>query len=107
MEKHLYVAQRLTAIVLAPLVLIHLVLILYAIKGGLSAGEILGRTRGNLGWAAFYSLFVVAASLHAPIGLRNVIVEWTRVPQRWIDALTVALGCVLLVLGLRAVVAIY
>ena len=107
MEKHLYVAQRLTAIVLAPLVLIHLVLILYAIKGGLSAGEILGRTRGNLGWAAFYSLFVVAASLHAPIGLRNVIVEWTRVPRRWIDALTVALGCVLLVLGLRAVVVIY
>lgn len=56
MEKHLYVAQRLTAIVLAPLVLIHLVLILYAIDGGLSAGEILGRTRGHLGWAAFYSL---------------------------------------------------
>ena len=107
MEKHLYVAQRLTAIVLAPLVLIHLVLILYAIDGGLSAGEILGRTRGNLGWAAFYSLFVVAASLHAPIGLRNVIVEWTRLPRRWIDALTVTLGFVLLVLGLRAVVAIY
>ncbi len=107
MEKHLYVAQRLTAIVLAPLVLIHLVLILYAIEGGLSAGEILGRTRGHLGWATFYGLFVMAASLHAPIGLRNVIVEWTRAPRRWIDALTVALGIVLLVLGLRAVVAIY
>jgi len=106
-EKHLYVAQRLTAIVLAPLVLIHLVLILYAIEGGLSAGEILGRTRGHLGWATFYGLFVMAASLHAPIGLRNVIVEWTRLPRRWIDTLTVTLGCVLLVLGLRAVVAIY
>ncbi|MGB1682876.1 MAG: succinate dehydrogenase [Arenicellales bacterium] len=107
MEKHLYIAQRLTAMVLAPLVLIHLVVILYAIEGGLSAAEILGRTQDHLGWAGFYSLFVVAVSIHAPIGLRHMINEWTGVPRYWSNALTVAFGLGLLALGLRAVSAVY
>ena len=38
------------------------------IRDSLSAAEILGRTRGSIGWAAFYGLFVVAAALHGAIG---------------------------------------
>ena len=59
----LFLAQRLTALILAPLVLVHLVLILIAVEGGLSAAEILDRTRGSVGWAAFYGLFVLAAAI--------------------------------------------
>ena len=65
----LFLAQRASALVLAPLVLIHLGLAIYAIHGGLTAAEILGRTQGSLGWTLFYGLFVVAAAIHAPIGL--------------------------------------
>ena len=72
----LFLAQRASALVLAPLVLIHLGLAIYAIHGGLTAAEILGRTQGSFGWSLFYGLFVVAASIHAPIGLRNVLREW-------------------------------
>ena len=43
MSARLFLLQRLSALVLAPLVLIHLGLILYAVGDGLSAGEILGR----------------------------------------------------------------
>jgi len=102
----LYLAQRLTALILAPLVLAHLVLILIAVEGGLTAGEILGRTRGSVGWALFYGLFVLAAAVHAPIGLRNVIQEHTRWRGRSLDAAMLALGLVLAGLGGRAVFAV-
>lgn len=102
----LYLAQRLTALILAPLVLAHLVLILIAVEGGLTAGEILGRTRGSVGWAVFYGLFVLAAAVHAPIGLRNVIQEHTRWRGRSLDAVMLALGLVLAGLGGRAVFAV-
>jgi fumarate reductase subunit C len=56
----LWVAQRASAVVLALCVAVHLATIIYATRGGISAAEILGRTRGNTGWFAFYSLFVLA-----------------------------------------------
>jgi len=103
----LFALQRLTALILAPLVLVHLGLILWATRDGLSAAEILGRTQGSLGWALFYVLFVGAAALHAHIGLRRVLREWfPRHPLR-IDLATIALGLVLLVLGLRGVWAVF
>lgn len=102
----LYLAQRLTALILAPLVLAHLVLILIAVEGGLTAGEILGRTRGSVGWAVFYGLFVLAAAVHAPIGLRNVIQEHSGWRGRSLDAAMLALGLVLAGLGGRAVFAV-
>lgn len=105
-EMRLYALQRLTAMVMAPLVLVHLVLIVYAVQGGLTANEILGRTQGSVFWALFYGLFVVAAAVHAPIGLRNVLREWTPLGRRSIDLLMLAFAGLLLVLGLRAVVAV-
>lgn len=105
-EATLFALQRLTAKLLAPFVLVHLVLILYAVRGGLSAAEILDRTQGSVVWGAFYALFVVAVAVHAPIGVRNVVREWTRWRGRSLDATSVVLAMVLLALGLRAVAAV-
>lgn len=105
-EALLYAAQRVTALILAPLVLIHLGLILYAVADGLTASEILSRTRGNAGWAAFYGTFVIAAAVHAPLGLRNILREWLRLKGRTIDTLLILFAVLLAGLGIRAVVAV-
>ena len=102
----LFLAQRLTALILAPLVVVHLALILVAVEGGLTAGEILARTRGSVGWATFYGIFVLAVAIHAPIGLRNVIQEHSSWRGRSLDGAMLALGVVLAGLGGRAVVAV-
>jgi fumarate reductase subunit C len=105
-DRKLFVAQRLTAMLLGPLVVIHLGLILVAVRGGLSGAEILDRTQGSLVWAAFYLLFVVAAGIHAPIGMRNILNEWTSWPHKMIDVICAALFALFLCLGLRAVIAV-
>jgi fumarate reductase subunit C len=103
----LWTAQRASAAVLAACVLVHLATVIYAVRGGLSAAEILGRTRGAAGWAAFYALFVAAAAVHAPIGLRTVLAETFGWRGRALDAAVCAFGLALAVLGLRAVYAVF
>jgi len=76
------------------------------VRGGLTAGDILARTHGSLGVFAFYSVFVLAVAVHAPIGLRNVIREWTPWRGRSLDAILIAFALMLLALGLRAVIAV-
>jgi fumarate reductase subunit C len=98
--------QRLSALVLAPLVLVHLGLMVYAVGDGLSAAEILGRTRGSPLWGAFYGLFVIAASVHGPIGLRSVLAEMTPWRGHSLDLAMLAFGLALLILGGRAVLAV-
>jgi fumarate reductase subunit C len=105
-EARLYLLQRGSALLLGPLVLIHLGLILYAIGDGLSAAEILERTRGSLAWALFYGVFVLAAAVHAPIGLRNLAREWLSWRGASLDLATFVFGLILLALGLRAVWAV-
>ncbi|HVY57863.1 MAG TPA: succinate dehydrogenase [Xanthobacteraceae bacterium] len=102
----LFAAQRVSAMVLALAVAVHLTTILYAVRGGLTAGEILARTHGNIAFLVFYAIFVAAVAIHAPIGLRNVIREWTAWRGRSLDAALVAFGIILLALGLRAVYAV-
>jgi fumarate reductase subunit C len=103
----LFLVQRLTAAVLAVAVAVHLATILYAIRGGLTAGEILARTHGSLAFFAFYALFVTAVAFHAPIGLRNVIREWTPWRGGSLDLVLAIFAVMLLVLGFRAVMAVY
>lgn len=107
MSAKLFIAQRLSAFVLAAAVAVHLGTILYAVRGGLTAGEILARTHGNIGFALFYAVFVVAVAIHAPIGLRNVLREWARWHGRSLDIALVLFAMALLVLGLRAVLVVY
>lgn len=106
METRLFVVQRMSAMILAPLVVAHLALILYAVRGGLTADEILARTHGSIGWALFYGVFVLAASVHAPIGVRNVLEEWTRWRGASLDVAMLVLALALMATGLRAVWAV-
>jgi len=103
----LWVAQRASAVVLALCVTVHLATIIYAVRGGLSAAEILGRTRGNAAWAAFYALFVLAAAVHAPIGLRAVLGEWLGWRGASRDAALAVFAAVLLLAGSRAVLSVF
>ncbi len=98
----LYLAQRLSAMLLAPLVLVHLGVMVYAVQGGLSAAEILGRTQGSLWWGMVYGLFVLAVSVHAAIGLRVIVYEWFGFNRRSLDAFTGLVMLLLLVFGGRA-----
>jgi fumarate reductase subunit C len=106
MNVGLYVWQRATAALMAPLVLVHIAVIFYATRQGLSAADILSRTRGSIVWAAFYAIFVAAVSIHAAIGVRNVLAEWSPLGDRRAGQLAIAFGLLLAVLGLRAVAAV-
>ena len=99
--------QRASAAVLALCVLVHLATLIYAVQGGLSAAEILGRTRGNLAWFAFYSIFVFAVTLHVPIGLRAVLAEWLGWRGAGRDLVLVSFGVFLAFWGMRAVLAVF
>lgn len=106
-ETLLWFAQRASAAVLALCVVVHLITIVYAVRGGLSAAEILGRTRGSGAWMAFYTLFVVSVSVHAPIGLRAIAIEWLGWSGAWRDRVVLAVGVALAAAGLRAAWAVF
>ncbi len=102
----LYMLQRITALVMAPLVLGHLAVMIYAIQGGLSAAEILGRTQGSVAWFLFYGLFVVAVAIHGAIGVRTIAHEWGGLRGPALEAFMWVVGLGLFALGARAVWAV-
>lgn len=106
-EALLWMLQRASAAVLGLCVVVHLATIIYAVQGGLSAAEILGRTRGNAAWLAFYTVFVLAVTVHAPIGLRAILIEWLRWRGRSRDVFLVFLAVLLLWMGMRAALAVF
>ena len=106
-ETLLWIAQRASAAVLAVCVAVHLATIIYAVQGGLTAAEILGRTRGNHAWLAFYSVFVVAVSVHAPIGLRAIFLEWLRWRGASRDIVLALFSAALAWMGMRAVFSVF
>jgi fumarate reductase subunit C len=101
----LWGAQRFSAMVLVLCVIVHLITIIFAVRNGLSAAEILGRTRGSFVWGGFYALFVAAVAVHAPIGVRNILAEigWRG---RGVDVLMFVLALTLAMWGFRAVWAV-
>jgi len=106
-ESFLWLMQRISAGVLALCVTVHLATIIYAVQGGLSAAEILARTRGNAGWFAFYSVFVLAVTVHVPIGLRSVCSEWLRWRGRSRDLALLLFAAFLAWAGMRTVVGVF
>lgn len=106
MNVRLYVWQRLTAALMVPLVLVHVAVIFYATRQGMTAADILARTRGSIVWALLYSIFVVAAAVHAAIGVRDVLTEWSPLRDRSAGIFATVFGTSLLLLGLRAVAAV-
>ena len=106
LQAKLWYAQRISAMVLGICVAIHLLIIFYAIRGGLSAQEILGRTQGNVLFSIFYEVFVIACFVHAPIGVANILQEifpksGLAGPLSWVLALLI------LILGTTAVVGVF
>jgi fumarate reductase subunit C len=106
LDARLYMAQRLTALAMVPLVIGHIAVMIYAVQDGLTVEEILGRTQGSVAWFLFYGAFVVAASIHAAIGLRVVVHEMTGLRGLGLSALMWFVGLSLMFLGARAVTAV-
>ena len=106
LNARLFLLQRASAVLMAPLVLIHLAVIIFAVRGGLDAAEILSRTRGSWVWGAYYGLFVIAASVHAAIGLRVIGFETFGGSRRTLDVATIGIAALLALTGLRAVFAV-
>lgn len=102
----LYLAQRISALIMAPLVLGHLAVMIYAARGGLSASEILSRTQGSLFWGLSYGLFVAAVAVHAAIGLRVIVAEHVKLSGAALDAFTWSVGVILFAMGAKAVAAV-
>ena len=95
--------MRISSMVLGVCVLVHLATIVYAVRGGLSAAEILGRTRGSVAFATFYGVFVLASAVHVPIGLEAIVREWLGATARTARAVAWLVALAIVVLGLRAV----
>jgi fumarate reductase subunit C len=106
-ESLLWLLQRASAALLALCVVVRLITIIYAVQGGLTGEEILARTRGNVGWFAFYSLFVLAVTVHAPIGLRAVLSEWLGWRGRSRDGVLLFFAALIAWAGMTAVVAVF
>jgi fumarate reductase subunit C len=106
MNVRLYVWQRATAALMAPLVLLHIAVIFYATRKGMTAADILSRTHNSIMWASYYGIFVAAVSIHASIGVRNVLTEWVPLNNRRSGQLAIVFGLLLAALGVRAVYAV-
>jgi fumarate reductase subunit C len=106
MNVRLYVWQRATAALMVPFVLVHIAVIFYATRQQMTATDVLSRTHGSAMWASFYGAFVAAVSIHASIGVRNILVEWSPLTERAAGWCAALLGIVLALLGFHAVVAL-
>lgn len=106
LEMRLYMLQRITALLMAPLVIGHLAVMIYAIQGGLSSAEILGRTQGSVIWFVFYGTFVLSVAVHGAIGLRTIAHEWAGLNGALLNVFMWFIGTSLFVLGARAVWAV-
>ena len=106
LDLRLYMLQRLTALVMAPLTLGHIAVMIYAVQGGLTATEVLARTQGSWFWALFYSTFAIAVAIHGAIGLRVVVHETFGLKGMPLASFTWLAMLTLLGLGLYAVFAV-
>ena len=102
-QVRLWYWQRMSAAVLAACTLIHLGIIIYAVRGGLSAAQILGRTQGSIAFGLFYASFVLACAVHVPIGLARMMQETLDWSDRLVWTVASLFGALLLVTGLVAV----
>jgi fumarate reductase subunit C len=98
-----FVLQRASAGVLAVCVVVHLATIIYAVRHGLTADAIVGRMHASAFWPAFYTVFVVAVAIHAPLGLRAIADEWLGLRGRSADVVLALFALLLLGGGLYAV----
>jgi fumarate reductase subunit C len=102
-QARLWYWQRASAMVMAVCVVGHLAVMIYAVRGGLSAAEILGRTHGSRLFASLYTLLVLACAIHVPIGLVAIAEEWAGWRGSKVTIGAGLFGAVIAVMGMRAV----
>ncbi len=105
-QARLWYWQRISAMVLALCVVVHIIGIMLAVRGGLSGAEVLARTQGNWLFGAFYATFVLACTVHVPIGLMRIAEEWLSWRSRSVVIAAWLFAALLAVAGLRAVYAV-
>jgi len=98
-----FVLQRASAAVLALCVVVHLATIIYAVRHELTAAAIVARMHASAFWPAFYTIFVIAVAIHAPLGLRAIADEWLGLRGRATDAVLALIAVLLLGGGFYAV----
>lgn len=98
-----FVLQRASAAVLAICVVVHLATIIYAVRHQLTAAAIVARMHASAFWPSFYTIFVVAVAIHAPLGFRAIADEWLGLRGRGADVVLALIALVLLGGGLYAV----
>jgi fumarate reductase subunit C len=101
-EVRLWYWGRISAMALSFFVFVHLAVIIYAVRGGLTGTEILARTHGNLAFGLFYAAFVLACAVHVPLGLARILRE-SAMSARGANLVSALFALLLLALGLRAV----
>ncbi len=106
LDIRLYMMQRITAMIMAPLTLVHIAVMIFAVQGDLTTAEILVRTQGSVLWLLFYGGFVVAVSIHAAIGLRVILYEAIGIGGVALSVFTWMICFVFLILGTLAVSAV-
>ena len=106
LDIRLYMLQRITALIMAPLTLGHIAVMIYAVQGGLTTAKILGRTQGSVVWLVYYGTFVAAVSIHAAIGLRVIIAETFGLRGLALSGFTWGICGLFLYTGARAVMAV-
>ncbi|TFW33811.1 succinate dehydrogenase [Massilia horti] len=94
---------RISSMVLAFCVLVHLAVIIYAVRAGLTGAAVLARTHGSVAFGLFYTVFVLACAVHAPLGMARIVREELGWSEQIVNLLAILFALLLLVLGLRAV----
>jgi fumarate reductase subunit C len=106
-ETYLWLAQRLSALILTICITVHIATMIIAVQGGLSSEEIIARIGGSKIWLCFYLVFVTSVAVHAPIGLKSIMREMTQIPMKRIDFLRILFSLIIGVLGIRAAFGLY
>ena len=106
-QPKIWLLQRLSAFVLAICSITHLITIIIAVKGGLTSAEIIERVGANTEWFIFYSTFIIAASIHAPIGIRTILKETTNASEIMVKILVFSFGLLISGLGMWSILGFY
>ncbi len=106
LDVRLYFIQRLTAMLMVPMVFGHLAVLIYTAQVGMSADSILSRTQGSVPWLLFYGAFVLVVSMHAAIGLRVIVFESFDLTGLGLSLFTWTVFFILCIPGATAVYAV-
>ena len=106
-ETFIWLLQRLSAIILSACTIIHIITIINSVKIGLTSADIINRIGANYGWFIFYLIFVLSASIHAPIGIRSILKESTNASNVTITLITIIFAILLVSLGIWSIWGFY